>query len=1086
MMTMLTVALLLFSGSALWATNIQFTAGPEIVHRNIADNRIVVQFSLGWDNSWNLNSPPNHDAAWIFMKYRQFGHHGFHHANLHQVENIVRGAESTRHNVRYGMSERLHGGSDIAVGVFLSRSEISVGSNVFNDVELHWDISETNITEETVLSVRVFAIEMVFIPPGAFTSPNVDPGTGRPVFALGGAPVVTHPRWPIGGNPFYIMKHEVTQHAWVDFLNTLTLQQQTRLSHIPPTSPNYTRFRDATPAPTNFAGVARMFIRIREQATRNTPAVFGINAQVGNPSGPDAWDHEVQGGNVPMFGLAWTDALAYLDWAGLRPLTELEYEKAVTGEIPLVAGTFAWGTADVGQNIIGGFSNPRGPNELPGNDAANRAFPNVAGTAAGTTHTQDIANIWPIRVGAFARGESTRFEAGASFWGVLNMSDNVAERFVSFGHAAGSGIGRQFTGAHGDGNLTGDGLANVPCWPGRALALGANTNEVGGTGSGYRGMGLTTAQTMNAWASAAASNRAQMGQTAGDAANRNVRDPWTGMRGGRGVPIEFSVHRQPARENRAALQSGYTVGGVGTIFTHSLTVSVIGTDGDVQFQWFSYCEELGEMPIDGATNYRFFPPSNLAHGPRSFFATITDLATGQVITSEQSGRHTVMGVLTQPSQDNITTSLTQGTNELTVAPSGGVGPFTMQWFLLLNGTPGVVSTAGTLIPGAFGVNATHRPIIPLPGNNYTFFAVIRDVTTGLSVRTVQSGLHSVGIPTPGGNNGVWIGAAQGTGSGRQGAAPATPIAVTLQPGVYRLEAWGASGGRGGNAVTGALSPTSRWGGYAQTHIRITVPTQVFVVPGGAGGDGVGLPREAIVPGGFNGGGNARVARNNDNFGGGGGGASHISFVSGTIDNENVRNNIIIVAGGAGGGADRAAGTGAFGGGTIGQGVHVCRSGSGGTQLAGGAVGVQLPGGLAVAVRGTGGTAGQGGSGYSHMTGGAGGGGGGWFGGGGGSGCNDRAGHPASTGGGGGSGHVSSMFVIPANAFVPGMPASRPQMPPLAAQTGPTAAPTAAINHATAAGNTAATTPRHPGTMAGEPVASTTNVLGGAVRIIRLQ
>lgn len=53
----------------------------------------------------------------------------------------------------------------------------------------------------------------------------------------------------------------------------------------------------------------------------------------------------------------------------------------------------------------------------------------------------------PLRVGIFATPTSDRVTAGASYWGILDLSGNVAERVMSVGIPA----GREFTGAHGDG-----------------------------------------------------------------------------------------------------------------------------------------------------------------------------------------------------------------------------------------------------------------------------------------------------------------------------------------------------------------------------------------------------------------------------------------------------------------------------------------------------------------------------------------------------------------------------------------------------------------------------------------------------------
>ncbi len=39
----------------------------------------------------------------------------------------------------------------------------------------------------------------------------------------------------------------------------------------------------------------------------------------------------------------WHDGATYADWAGLRPMTELECEKACRGPVYPVTGEYAWG-----------------------------------------------------------------------------------------------------------------------------------------------------------------------------------------------------------------------------------------------------------------------------------------------------------------------------------------------------------------------------------------------------------------------------------------------------------------------------------------------------------------------------------------------------------------------------------------------------------------------------------------------------------------------------------------------------------------------------------------------------------------------
>ena len=134
MKKIITIVTLVMSNVSLIANNIQITKGPEIVSRDISGNRINVQIDLSWDNSWNLNRPNNHDAAWVFMKYR-IDAGVFRHANLVQAPNIVRGAGSTPSAQRYGTS-RTPAGQEVTTGVFLSRRDIGFGTTDLRDVEL--------------------------------------------------------------------------------------------------------------------------------------------------------------------------------------------------------------------------------------------------------------------------------------------------------------------------------------------------------------------------------------------------------------------------------------------------------------------------------------------------------------------------------------------------------------------------------------------------------------------------------------------------------------------------------------------------------------------------------------------------------------------------------------------------------------------------------------------------------------------------------------------------------------------------------------------------------------------------------------
>lgn len=68
----------------------------------------------------------------------------------------------------------------------------------------------------------------------------------------------------------------------------------------------------------------------------------------------------------------------------------------------------------------------------------------------------------PYRSGCYADGSANREDAGAGYYGALDLSGNLWAWAVSVGVPE----GRAFTGAHGDGALSAAGNANVEFWPG--------------------------------------------------------------------------------------------------------------------------------------------------------------------------------------------------------------------------------------------------------------------------------------------------------------------------------------------------------------------------------------------------------------------------------------------------------------------------------------------------------------------------------------------------------------------------------------------------------------------------------------------
>lgn len=141
--------------------------------------------------------------------------------------------------------------------------------------------------------------------------------------------------------------------------------------------------------------------------------------------------------------------------------------------------------------------------------------------------------------------------------------------------------------------------------------------------------------------------------------------------------------------------------------------------------------------------------------------------------------------------------------------------------------------------------------------------------------------------------------------------------ITLYPGTYKFQVWGASGGDG-VSLSQTTASHAGLGGYAEGQIKITTKTQAYIYVGSQGTAGTYGKYGASATGkGCNGGGGG-TSHSNGSVGYGGGGATDIRLTGNTLYHR------VIVAGG-GGGADNGGGTlngaddgsGGYGGGTTG-------------------------------------------------------------------------------------------------------------------------------------------------------------------------
>lgn len=250
---------------------------------------------------------------------------------------------------------------------------------------------------------------------------------------------VTDVNYPNGYSAFYVMKYEMSQEQYVAFLNKLTLQQQrTRTigSALDAMSEGEYVFGSNRQGPT-----CRNGIILLQKSNSEEPMVFDVKREEGRTDPTLACNF-----------LTAADMLAYADWSGMRPLTEMEYEKMCRPFYPTETGRGDYPWNSQSKTEVGGLVQPGTRYERPDDGEANVNFGN---------HVQG-----PMRPGAFLAGAADRETAGMSFWGVMDCGGNLAELYYGVGSE-----GRLFRGLsrslHGDGVISVDGKTNIgeSSWP---------------------------------------------------------------------------------------------------------------------------------------------------------------------------------------------------------------------------------------------------------------------------------------------------------------------------------------------------------------------------------------------------------------------------------------------------------------------------------------------------------------------------------------------------------------------------------------------------------------------------------------------
>lgn len=392
--------------------------------RDNAYQSYKVKFTLSWNNGWHNNR--NHDAAWIFVKYASppYRQAGYRHAKL-----MAKGHSVLYNHVSKSPAPAFEVPAD-QYGLFVHPSGTYRG-NIQWTIELALDTSilhERNFNPNERL-LEVFGIEMVKVPEAAFTLGDGDTAAyrnyalfnsdenGKPAglwtVSSEQTPIPVGPgrdklyyhsqeriyqgdqkgiipaAFPKGFQGFYIMKYETTQGQYADFLNSIS------------NNATFARANFGGKGYDQFRGTIKMENGKYIAGSRNRPCNF----------------------------FSWDDACAYADWAGLRPMTELEFEKACRGPSKPIAHEYPWNT-----------------------NTKDHLFRTVS---------QDGELVWLNGLKESELADNNREMFGASYYWVMDLAGSLWERCVTIGDST----GRNFKGTHGDGMLANYGFASNEDWP---------------------------------------------------------------------------------------------------------------------------------------------------------------------------------------------------------------------------------------------------------------------------------------------------------------------------------------------------------------------------------------------------------------------------------------------------------------------------------------------------------------------------------------------------------------------------------------------------------------------------------------------
>ncbi len=368
----------------------------------------IIQFDIAWSGSWRHDV--NHDAVWVFFKARIDGQTEWKPVRL--------ATDKVLNPTGYGQEDDLKldfmvpDGDDGFAGMFVRRADHGMGNVDAIGLTAIWDLTDLpEITKDTKVAIKAYGLRMVYVAEGPYYLGTGGDETYAFYQSQAEQKQAAETEQIVSGEATMIVRESQ------DFVPQYPPYYVTNSAAIPTgKTPGKLWARGAEPEdggeiPATFPNGYKAFYMMLGPIPQATYAYFlsslppelaEYHHEKGNHATDSGWAGVIS--KVPndteypyqffhgrlksicTWWLKWDDCATFAAWAGLRPMTELENEKALRGpRYPVIneAAHSFWGGS------YGGGRYNAHPREME----VTVATPD--GRAFKGTHGSGVATNWP-------------------------------------------------------------------------------------------------------------------------------------------------------------------------------------------------------------------------------------------------------------------------------------------------------------------------------------------------------------------------------------------------------------------------------------------------------------------------------------------------------------------------------------------------------------------------------------------------------------------------------------------------------------------------------------------------------------------